>query len=290
VLLDSLVGDPRRHHPVAGFGRIAAGFERRMWAPARLPGVLFCGALAGGAAAAVSIAVDRLRPRFAWEACVLWAALGGHSLRREAARMQAMLAGHDLESARRLAPALMGRDPSELDAYELARATVESVAENTSDAVVASLLWFAVAGAHGVAAHRAINTLDAMVGYRGERYEQFGWAAARLDDLANWLPARLTALLAVSFAPDRRAAWTTLRRDGRSHPSPNAGQAEAAFAGALGIRLGGTNRYGTRVEQRPELGAGRPATVADIGRAIDLSRQVECAALGVCILLARVLR
>ena len=156
---------------------------------------------------------------------------------------------------------MCGRDPAGLDAASLARAVVESVAENTSDAVVAPLVWGAVAGLPGLAAYRAVNTLDAMVGYRTPRHANFGWAAARLDDAANWVPARLTGLLAAACAPAAggRAASTlhAMHRYGGRHPSPNAGRCEAAFAGALGVRLGGTNVYAGHTEHRPALGDGR---------------------------------
>jgi adenosylcobinamide-phosphate synthase len=158
---------------------------------------------------------------------------------------------------------------------ELARATVESVAENTSDAVVAPLVWGLVGGVPGLLAYRAANTLDAMVGYRNPRYEEFGWAAARLDDVLNWVPARVTGMFAVAGA-GRRApeALRVFRRDGGRHPSPNAGRCEAAFAGALGVRLGGVNAYGGRVERRDELGDGRSPEVRDVRRAVRLSAVV----------------
>src|SRR3954452_4670412 len=156
--------------------------------------------------------------------------------------MQHSLAGGDLEAARAALPVLAGRDPRGLGQEELARATVESVAENTSDAAVAPLFWGAVAGVPGLLTYRAVNTLDAMVGHRSERYERFGWAAARLDDLANWVPARITAGLTALLAPvvegSPRRALEVCWRDGGKHPSPNAGPVEAAFAGALGRTLG----------------------------------------------------
>jgi adenosylcobinamide-phosphate synthase len=155
---------------------------------------------------------------------------------------------------------------------------VESVAENTVDAVVAPALWAAVAGAPGVLAHRAANTMDAMVAHRNERYDRFGWAAARLDDAAAYVPARVTAVLVAACRP--RAAgevWRTVRRDAGAHPSPNSGVAEAAFAAALGVRLGGPSRYGDRVEQRPALGDGVPPAPEDIERAVILSRDVTMA-------------
>ncbi len=267
--LDALLGDPARCHPVAVFGWLAGGLERLLWRPSRPAGTVFCAALTAGSAAGVSAALSLLgsRPalRMALGAATVWTALGGRSLRREALRLGALLEQGDIEGARLRAPALVGRDPSDLDAGELARATVESVAENTADAIVASLLWFALGGAPATAAHRAVNTLDAMVGHRSARHAEFGWASARLDDAANWLPARLAALLTVLAAPvvdgSPGEAWRVLRRDGHAHPSPNAGRAEAAFAGALGVGLGGTNRYDDRIEHRAPLGDGRPPTV-----------------------------
>ena len=171
--------------------------------------------------------------------------------------------------------ALVGREPSQLDEPEIARAVVESVAENTVDAVVAPALWAAAAGAPGVFAYRAVNTLDAMVGHRSSRYEHFGWASARLDDIAGLVPARVTAGLVVAVRP--RAAGRVaraVRDDAPAHPSPNAGIAEAAFAAALGLRLGGANRYGDRVEHRPVLGDGRNPRPDDISAAVRLSRDV----------------
>jgi adenosylcobinamide-phosphate synthase len=207
--------------------------------------------------------------------------------------MHECLAAGDLAGARAALPALAGRDPSGLDEKELARATVESVAENTSDAAVAPLFWGAVAGLPGLLGYRAVNTLDAMVGYRSPHYTRFGWAAARLDDVANWVPARLTAALSVACAPltgaDGRGALRAWRRDGAAHPSPNAGRCEASMAGALGVRLGGRNVYGTRVEERPELGDGPRPTAQDVARAVQLSRAVwlTAAALAATVRLAR---
>ena len=156
------------------------------------------------------------------------------------------------------------------------------MAENTSDAIVAPLLWGALAGPPGLAGYRAANTLDAMVGHHSPRYEQFGWASARLDDVVNWAPARVTALLAAACAPvvggRPAAAWRIALDYGPRHPSPNAGWCEAAFAGALGVRLGGPLSYAGRAEHRPELGTGRPPEPADIARAGRLCRSVTAAA------------
>ncbi|MDN3357399.1 cobalamin biosynthesis protein [Actinomadura sp. DC4] len=274
VALDALAGDPRRGHPVAAFGRAAGALERRLYADSRTRGAVFAGLCVLGAAA-VGVAARRRT------ALVTWAVLGGTSLAREGLAMGRSLESGDIEAARARLPHLCGRDPSALDEKELARATVESIAENTSDAAVAPLLWGAAFGAPGLAAYRAINTLDAMVGHRSSRYERFGWAAARTDDVANWVPARVTGLLTVACAPlaggSPRAAYRVLRRDGARHPSPNAGRCEAAFAGALGVRLGGVNVYGTRTEYRPELGDGRAPEPGDIRRAVRLSRAVTLA-------------
>lgn len=236
--------------------------------------------------AAGALAVDRLagRGRVLTAAAATWTVLGGASLTREARTIGAALQAGDLTAARERLPHLCGRDPSALDGPQIARAVVESVAENTADAVVNALVWGAIAGTPGLLAFRAANTLDAMVGHRSARYRRFGWAAARLDDVAGWPGARLTAVLTVAAAPSPRTAWRVWRRDGSSHPSPNAGQAEAAFAGALGVRLGGTLRYGDRVEHRPVLGAElRPVAVDDIERACTLSRRVGLLALGVTV-------
>jgi adenosylcobinamide-phosphate synthase len=261
---DAVFADPRRGHPVALFGRAASAIEGRLYADSRPRGVLFTTVCVGGATAigAAAHLLTRRRPaaRAAVTAAATWAVLGGTTLGREGAYLGAVLERGDVAAARARLPHLCGRDPSRLDEDELARATVESIAENTSDAVVAPLLWGAVAGVPGLLGYRAINTLDAMVGHRSPRYERFGWASARLDDAANLLPARLTAALTVLAAPvaggSPRRALAVLRRDGHRHPSPNAGRCEAAFAGALGVRLGGANDYGGRVEHRPHLGDG----------------------------------
>lgn len=215
-------------------------------------------------------------------AAATWAVLGGTTLRREATGIAQALERGELEAARRRLPNLVGRDPSALDEAELARAVVESVAENTSDAVVAPLLWGAVAGVPGLLGYRAVNTLDAMVGHRSPHYARFGWGAARLDDAANLAPARLTAALTVAAAPlaggSPARAWRVWRRDGHHHPSPNAGHCEAAMAGALGLRLGGSNVYHGQRESRPVLGEGAAPVVADIRRATRLSAAVSLAA------------
>ncbi len=159
----------------------------------------------------------------------------------------------------------------------MARAVVESVAENTVDAVVAPACWAAMGGAAGAGAYRAVNTLDAMVGHRNERYRRFGWAAARLDDVANWIPARLTGLLVATVRPARAREILDAVVHPPAHPSPNAGVAEAAFAAALGLRLGGDTVYARRIDPRPTFGTGRPPEPADIEAAVRLSRDVTLA-------------
>jgi adenosylcobinamide-phosphate synthase len=293
--LDALVADPPDGHPVALFGTAAARAERRLWAATRRRGALYAVACAAPACA-LGWGLQRLAgraaaPRAAMTAAGTWTVLGGASLAAEASAMAGALAAGDLAAARRRLPSLCGRDPAGLTAPELARATVESVAENTCDAVVAPLLWGAAAGLPGLLGYRAVNTLDAMVGHHSPRYSRFGWASARLDDVANLVPARVTALLAVALAPavggSPRRALRALRRDGADHPSPNAGRCEAAFAGALGVRLGGTNVYAGHTEHRGLLGDGGEPGPADIRRAVRLSRLIGVAATLVAALAAR---
>ena len=274
---DRVLGDPRRLHPVAGFGTGAAALERRLYADSRARGVVHVTLLVG-AAVALGVAAERRRgpgARVLHTAAATWAVLGGRSLEREALAVLAHLDADDLPAARQRLTHLVGRDTRALDASEVARAVIESLAENTSDAVVAPLVWGAVAGVPGLLGYRAANTLDAMVGHRNARYERFGWCAARLDDLVNLPGSRLAGLATLVAAPrGARAAARAWRRDAGAHPSPNAGVVEAAFAGALGIHLGGTNRYGERVEHRPVMGDGPAPTSGDIRRAVDLARRV----------------
>ena len=280
---DAALGDPRRGHPVAGFGQLASQLERRLWRDSRAVGAAYTALCVGGTVAATAAILRAARRSpLASGACtawMTWSVLGGTSLAREARHIARCLTAGNVEAARGRLPHLCGRDPASLDADGIARAVVESVAENTSDAVVGALVWGAVAGAPGMAGFRAANTLDAMVGHRSPRYRHFGWASARLDDVAGWPGARLTALAATVLGPDPRGALRSWRQDATRHPSPNAGVVEAAFAGALGVRLGGTLAYDGRVEHRPVLNAaGRPVTVADIERAVALSRRVGLAA------------
>jgi adenosylcobinamide-phosphate synthase len=239
-----------------------------------------------GGAVALGAAAERVAGGFvgrtAVTAAATWVVLGGTSLAREGAALAAELDRGDLGAARARLPGLCGRDPAALDAVGIARAGTESMAENTSDAVVAPLLWGAAAGVPGLLGYRAVNTLDAMVGHRSPRYARFGWAAARLDDVANLLPARVCALLTAGGAPlvggSPRAALRAWRRDAAAHPSPNAGPVEAAAAGALGVTLGGRTVYAHGTEDRPRLGDGPRPGPADLRRAARLSRWVGAAA------------
>lgn len=267
---DRLLGDPVRWHPVAGMGRAAAALESRCYADSRARGVAFTALLVGGAAG-----VGCLRPRSApLVALATWTALGGSSLIAVGQQVADAVSADDIDGARALIPSLCGRDPQSLDAAGIVRAATESLAENTSDAAVGPLLWGALFGVPGLLGYRMANTLDAMVGYRNERYSRFGWASARLDDVLNYLPARFSGLAAI-VAGGGAEAWAAWRRDASGHPSPNAGVVEAAFAGALGVRLGGETVYPHRVEMRPHLGSGEPPTVDDLRNAVRLSRRVQ---------------
>ncbi|MFJ3310214.1 cobalamin biosynthesis protein [Streptomyces sp. NPDC086549] len=285
LLGDLLLGDPRRGHPVAAFGRAAGAVEQLLWRDHRGWGALHTAVCVGGTAALGALAQSGVRTSaaasVALTAAATWAVVGGTSLAREARVIGRALEAGDVDGARARLPHLCGRDPQALDADGIARAVVESVAENTSDAVVGALVWGAVAGVPGLLGFRAVNTLDAMVGHKSPRYRRYGWASARLDDVAGWPGARLTAVLAAAAGPDPRGALRAWRADAHRHPSPNAGPVEASFAGALGVRLGGTLSYGGRVEHRPVLnGDGRAVTTKDIDRAVRLSRRVGLLALG----------
>lgn len=290
---DSAFGDPARAHPVALYGNAADALQRQLWRDDRAAGVRYV-ALAVGAPTLLTLVLDaRLRRRLGPPGRLLlvagttWASLGGRSLAAEGEAMRELLAADDLDGARNRLSHLCSRDATELSIDEIARAAVESIAENTSDAVTGPLLWGALAGPAGIVAYRCANTLDAMVGHRTPRYERFGWAAAKLDDMLNMAPARLTGALTVAVAPlvggHPHDAWRAWWRDAAKHPSPNAGVVEATAAGALGIRLGGTNRYAGRLQERGELGTGRRAIVEDLPRAGRLARSVANAALVACV-------
>ena len=278
---DRVFGDPRKHHPVAWFGTAASELGRRMWADSKPRGAAYTAALVGVPTVAAVVVGKRFPNTLL--AVATWAALGGTTLARTGERMADRLDAADVAASRELVPWLCSRDPDALDLDGIARATVESLSENTSDAVTGTLLWGAALGAPGVVAHRCANTLDAMVGYRTEKWANFGWASATFDDLVNWAPARLTGVATVLAGPDRAGAWRAWRADASKHPSPNAGIPEASTAGALGVQLGGPTNYPGGVEMRPTLGTGPAPRVADVRRAVTLTRRVQDIVAALCI-------
>ncbi|MGI5950301.1 MAG: cobalamin biosynthesis protein [Brooklawnia sp.] len=302
VVADAAIGDPRRGHPVALFGKWASHLERHLHRDSIAAGALYlAAALAPVAALGVAAeSISRRRPilHTALTAAATWAVLGAHSLASEGEQMADELDQDDLGAARERLTHLCSRDPSGLSADELARGTVESLAENTADAVVCSLFWGAAFGIPGLLLHRGINTLDAMVGYRNHRYERFGKAAALLDDAVAYVPARLAGAVSCLLAPavggSTRTAWRVMLRDSRNHPSPNGGWTEAAWAGALAVRLGGPSHYHGRVEHRPYLGdEGAPGPdSAAIRKAARLVGSVTAAstAVAVAVRLSRPMR
>lgn len=271
VLVDRVVGEPRRWHPLVGFGRWAAWLESRLNRGGRIGGVV-AWIVAVGPVVALAAWIAALPGwGFAADALLLWFAIGARSLAEHGGRVAADLARGDLDAARRHVGWMVSRDTAELDAGGVARAGVESILENGNDAVFGALFWFAVASGPGALLFRLANTLDAMWGYRNERFLRFGWAAARIDDGLNWVPARLTALTYALLGRTRIAigCW---RRQAGDWDSPNAGPVMAAGAGALGVSLGGPAIYHGRVESRPGLGEGPAPAAADLGRALGLVR------------------
>ena len=272
-LVDQLLGEPPLHwHPVARYGSSMQRVEARLYADRRRNGIAFA-AVGAGLGIGGGFALRRCFGSTLATLIATGISSAGKMLDDEANTMAALLGAGELAGARTRVRSLVGRSTNDLDENEISRAVIESVAENCVDAVTASLFWAAVGGAPAVLTHRAINTLDAMVGHHDERYEHFGWASARLDDLVNYLPARLTAVSVALVRPSQsRAIWTAIRRDAPQHPSPNGGIVEAAFAAALGVRLGGVNRYDGNVEDRGTLGDGPPPTVTTIAAAVRLRR------------------
>lgn len=277
LLADLGLGDPpTRWHPVGWFGTTMATVEQRLYRDSRAAGVVHA-----AIGAAIGLAAARSCPSVSASTAVCSA---GRGLTRSANSIAGRLDAGDLDGARALLPTLAGRDPSHLNGTELSRAVIESVAENTVDAIVAPAWWALAAGSRGVFLHRALNTMDAMVGYRSERYLNYGWASARLDDAAAWVPARLTAVLVAAVRPGAAGPIATaVRLQAPAHPSPNAGVAEAAYAAALGVRVGGTNVYAGQVDRRPILGSGRMPQPTDIRRATALCRDVTLAMVGLLV-------
>ena len=285
LLLDDLFGEPPEAlHPTVWMGRAISSFEsvalgskspgpRYLWGIALalcLPTIVFT---------TVRWLMDLTPRRLRWilEAVLISTALSMRSLGEAAAAVERELRAGDLEQARASAAQLVGRDTADLRASEVARAAVESVAENTSDGVVAPMLYGLLFGGPGALAYRTVNTLDSMVGYRIHPYAELGWASARLDDLVNLAPARLTALMVAGVSGRPLQTLGIARRYGPLTSSPNAGWSEAAFAGALGCRLGGSNSYGGAIREGPVLGEGSPPGPEEIRRSVRLMRR--CCAL-----------
>lgn len=267
VLLDLLLGDPRwLPHPVVAIGKLISLLEKLLRKTVRselLGGgllLIFTVAITAGAATLLLKGAYAISPTAGFLVAVLlsWSCLAARSLQQESSLVAAALTRGDLLAARKALAFIVGRDTADLDEASIWRGVVETVAENTSDGVIAPLCCLLLGGPVLGLAYKAVNTLDSMVGYKNDRYLLFGRASARLDDLVNWLPARLTGLLMVLAAPlaglSMQNSWRVMRRDGRNHSSPNSGIPEAAAAGALGVQLGGVNSYFGKFVAKPTIG------------------------------------
>ncbi len=269
VFLDTTLGEPKQRHPLAGFGRLADFMEDILYRPSRIRGTIALLLLLAPPIFITAIIADIPLIGFLFEVTVLYLAIGGRSLAEHATDVHDALKSGDLETARTKVACLVSRDTRSMDENDTTRATIESVLENGNDAIFAALFWFTVAGAPGVVLYRLANTLDAMWGYRTEHYRHFGWSAARLDDLLNYIPARLTALT-YAFMGRFETAIHCWRTQGHLWKSPNGGPIMAAGAGALGIKLGGTAIYDGKAKEQIILGTGREAETEDIPRALKL--------------------
>jgi adenosylcobinamide-phosphate synthase len=276
VVLDLVLGDPRAlPHPVVAIGKLISFLEprlRRSFTSERVAGCVLLLATVGvsyGIAALLLSTAYALAPDAGIAVAVYlsWVSLAARSLHLESGKVANALESGDIPGARLALSYIVGRETEQLEEEEIVRGAVETVAENTGDGVIAPLFYLMLGGPALAIAYKAVNTLDSMVGYKNERYQHFGWASARFDDLANYLPARLTGLLMVLAAPlcalKGGEAWRILRRDCRNHASPNSGFPEAAAAGALRVRLGGTNRYFGKLVEKPTIGdASLPLSLA----------------------------
>jgi adenosylcobinamide-phosphate synthase len=269
--LDRLFGEPKRWHPLVGFGALASAIERFLnrGALRRVSGLVAWALVVLPWVAMAFWATPRNTLGWSIDALLLYLALGGRSLAEHATRVAGDLAAGDLAAARQHVGWLVSRDTSALDESGVAKACVESTLENGNDAIFGALFWFALFGGPGAVLFRLANTLDAMWGYKTERFLHFGWAAARIDDALNYLPARLTAL-SYALLGKTRMALASWRTQAPNWESPNAGPVMAAGAGSLGLALGGSAIYHGQIEERPLLGAGRPAFGTDIARALRL--------------------
>lgn len=283
LAIDAMVGWPKVlyamiGHPVTWIGKLIDRLDR--WVNLegteeegrRIAGVVVAG-LVTAVAALAGLLIVWLLPGGATgmmiQAILCWPLLAARSLYTHVADVARPLSSGDIAVARLAVARIVGRDTSRLDEAGVARASLESLAENASDGVIAPLFWGAIFGLPGVAAYKAINTLDSMIGHKSPRYMAFGWASARLDDLVNLIPARLTALLFAAVSPDRRAALRCMGEDARKHRSPNGGWPEAALAASLGVRLSGPRSYGDAVAAEPWInGAAHDPGAADLERGL----------------------
>ena len=277
VWVDAWLGEPSRAHPLVGFGRLARWFEARLYADRRSSGVCAWLLTVMPLVVLACCAVVWLGRLSAWAAflfnvLVLYAAIGLRSLGDHAKPVASALREGDMVRARQMVGRMVSRDTQVLDERQVAAAATESVLENGNDAVFGTLFWFAVLGAPGALLYRLANTLDAMWGYRTTRYENFGWAAARIDDGLNYVPARLTALSYMLLGQTKRA-WRCWHTQAKQWDSPNAGPVMAAGAGALGVQLGGSAPYDGVWESRPDLGEGSPPDAGAIERSLALVRR-----------------
>lgn len=310
VAMDAILGEPSRAHPLVAFGKMASRIERALnpdtHAPhrsahvadatynpaparARIAGIAAWAIAVVPSVALLAVLTCVLPAMLSWPVHIvaLWFALGARSLVDHIAPVERALRAGDLARARELTARVVTRDLSDADEAAVAKAAIESALENGNDAIFGALFWFVVAGAAGAVAFRLINTLDAMWGYRTPRMRYFGWAAARLDDAANYIPARLTALT-YALCGNVRNALACWRTQAAAWESPNAGPVMASGAGSLDVACGGAAWYHGVLEPRPELGCGQPPEAIDIGRALWLVKRSIALWLAVIALLATV--
>lgn len=305
MAVDALLGWPsklfaRIGHPVTWLGRLIAAVDTG-WNRGSDPPALRRAAGVAGALLVIALAVAfgwllqsllQLLLPWGWIQIALvgilaWPLVALRSLHDHVAAVANPLLAGDIAAAREAVSRIVGRDPAALDEAGIARAAIESLAENASDGIVAPLLWGALFGLPGILGYKAINTLDSMIGHRSERHEAFGWAAARIDDVANFIPARLTGFLFVLLAPRRSEALSCMTRDARRHRSPNAGWPEAAMAGALGVRLSGPRIYHGSATDEPWLNEGaRDPLAADIVEGLTVYRRAMLLLAGLLAILA----
>jgi len=276
LLLDKYLGEPRRLHPLVGFGYLANAIEKRLYAAQntatyqrRLRGVLAVVLAVLPVTLIASGVFLQSSPPLILEVLIVYIAIGANSLETHARQIIEPLKNNNINSARKNVAMIVSRDTSKMQPQQIVRATVESVLENGNDAVFAALFWYLLAGIPGILAYRLINTLDAMWGYRNRRYQYFGWAAARLDDVVNWLPARLCAFT-YALLGNHTMALRSWQYQAAKWDSPNAGPVIAAGAGALGVSLGGEAVYGGITHHRPIVGQGPDPELSDIEKSIAM--------------------